>query len=79
YKQAASFGERWFVNPAKIFVMQNGNITKTGGSWIARANVRSSLNGEFKIVAYVRVVRDMEKYPQTLGYAIAEFNAYREQ
>jgi hypothetical protein len=79
YQTTASFGERWFINPTKIFVMQNGDITESGGLWIARANVRSSLNGEFKIVAYVRVVRDMENYPQTLGYSIAEFNAYREQ
>ncbi len=79
YQTTASFGERWYVNPSKIIVNQNGNITDQGGEWIVRATVRSSINGNFDIIAYVQVMRDTERYPQTLGYYVSNFNSYREQ
>ncbi|MBO4480658.1 MAG: hypothetical protein J5742_03490 [Alphaproteobacteria bacterium] len=79
YQSFAALGERWYVNPSRIIVTPNGNITKDGGNWIARARVRSSIHGDFQIIAYIRIERDVKLYPQTLGYYVADFNAYREQ
>ena len=79
YQTAASFGERWYVNSSKIDVKQNGKIDVSGGDWVVRATVRSSINGNFNIIAYVHVDRDTEHYPQNLGYYISNFNAYKEQ
>ena len=59
--------------------MPSGKITKDGGTWIVRTSVRSNLNGDFDVIAYVKIARDMERYPQTLGFYVTEFNAYREQ
>ena len=79
YQTSASFGERWYVNPSTIYAEPNGNITEATGSWIVHARVRSTVNGTFNIIAYVQIERDKEVYPQTLGYYISNFNAYREQ
>lgn len=78
YTAYESIGDRWFVDPNKITVFSGGEITKNGGTWVARARVRSSMNGDFDIVAYVKVAHDVARYPQTLGYYIADFNAYKE-
>ena len=79
YRTVASFGERWTINPSTITVTPNGSISNFGGSWIVHAQVRSSVIGEFNIVAYVNVEHDLEHFPQTVGYYISDFNAYREQ
>ena len=77
YETAISFGERWRVNPSRISIEPTGGITTRGGTWIVRTRVYSN-NGEFDIVAYVGVARNESVYPQTLGYYVSEFNAYRE-
>ena len=41
--------------------------------------MRSNLNGDFDVIAYVKIARDAQRYPQTLGFYVAEFNAFREQ
>ncbi len=71
-------GEKWYVDPNKITVFPGGAITKTGGTWIARGQVYSNVNGHFDIIAYVKVAYDVARYPQTLGYYITGFSAYRE-
>lgn len=78
YRARESFGDRWQVDQNKIFVRPNGAVSERGGKWIVRATVRSNLNGDFNIIAYVDVARDVARFPQTLGYYIAGFNAYRE-
>jgi len=78
YQEYESLGERWFMHPNKITVFPTGTPTQRGGTWVARGRVRSSVNGDFDIVAYVTVAYDVARYPQTLGYYIAEFNAYKE-
>lgn len=79
YKTRVSFGERWYIDPTRIIIRPNGNPTKSGGAWIVNAIVRSNLNGDFNIIAYVKVANDVARYPQTLGYYITGFNSYRVQ
>ena len=79
YKSYASIGQRWFVDENKIAIIPSGTISDDGGMWVTRARVRSNLNGDFNVVAYVKVARDtQERYPQTFGFYVTEFNAYRE-
>lgn len=78
YTAYESAGERWYVDPNKITVFPGGTITQNGGTWVARARVYSNTNGNFDIVAYVKVAYDASRYPQTLGYYVTGFNAYRE-
>ncbi len=77
YETAISFGERWRISPSRLDIKPSGNITANGGTWVVRSRVYSN-NGEFDIVAYVVVARNEAYYPQTLGYYVSEFNAYRE-
>ena len=77
YETAISFGEKWRVNPSRIDIEPTDNITSKGGTWIVRTRVYSN-NGEFDIVAYIDVARNESVYPQTLGYYVSGFNAYRE-
>lgn len=78
YRAYESAGERWYIDPNKITVFSGGKITANGGTWVARARVYSNINGHFDIIAYVKVAYDVARYPQTLGYYITGFNAYRE-
>lgn len=78
YKTYESGGERWYIDPNKITVFPGGTITQSGGTWIARAHVYSNINGGFDIIAYVKVAYDVSRYPQTFGYYITGFNAYKE-
>lgn len=79
YQSRMELGDRWYVNTTQMTIKPNGTITKQGGSWIVNARVRSSLNGDFDIVAYVKVAYDITRYPQTLGYYVTKFNSYRLQ
>ncbi|MBQ6736529.1 MAG: hypothetical protein IJQ90_03520 [Alphaproteobacteria bacterium] len=78
YRAYESAGERLYIDPNKITVFPGGTITQNGGTWVARGRVYSNTNGNFDIIAYVKVAYDASRYPQTLGYYIAGFNAYRE-
>lgn len=78
YRAYESAGERWYMNPNKITVFPAGTITRAGGTWVARGHVHSSESGDFDVVAYVKVAHDATRYPQTLGYYITGFNAYKE-
>lgn len=79
YKTYESFGDSWWLNPAKMEIHPNGEINETGGNWIVKATAHSSMNDNFDIIAYVTVARDMDDYPQTLGFYIKDFRAYRQE
>ena len=79
YRAHISLGDRWYVDLSKIMIVPNGTVSENGGSWVVRAHVRSTLNGDFNIIAYVKVARDISRYPQTLGYYVTGFNSYRIQ
>jgi len=78
YHEYESAGMRWFMNPNQITVFPAGTIKHDGGTWVVRGHVRSNTGGDFDVVAYVKVAYDATRYPQTLGYYITGFNAYRE-
>lgn len=78
YKSYESRGERWYIDTNKITVFPSGLITQAGGTWIVRGVVKSSVSGIFNIIAFVKIARDSSRYPQTFGYYIAGFNAYKE-
>ena len=81
YKAYEAMGERWYVDPNKITISgseRNKNGNSKGGIWIVRTRVRSNLNGDFDVIAYVKIAHNIELYPQTLGFYIESFDAYRE-
>lgn len=78
YKSYESMGQRWYVDTNKITISRSDDDAHSGGMWIVRARVRSNLNGDFNVIAYVKIARDVERYPQTLGFYVTDFNAYRD-
>ena len=80
YEIAVSYGEVWRVNTRDISIEPYGDITTKSGNWVVHMRVRRvNQNSDFGVVAFVRVERNEKLYPQTLGYYIADFNAYKEQ
>lgn len=76
YETLVSVGDTW--NVRSIRVLPYEDITQSGGGWIVRGVINSSRSGEFDFVAYVKVARNITKYPQTLGFYVSDFYAYRE-
>lgn len=53
------------------------NITANGGTWRITATVQSNISGAIDIIAFAKIARNTSSYPQTLGYYVADFNAYK--
>ena len=77
YQTRFSSGEKWIVDKLDIYFEPAGQISDVGGTWRISATVRSNISGDMDIVAFAKVARNTELYPQTLGYYVADFNAYR--
>lgn len=77
YLSRVSDGETWLLDGGSVVLSSLGTVAAGGGSWLVRAVVYSSVSGPIDIMAYATVSRDTELYPQTLGYYISEFNAYK--
>lgn len=77
YQQMFTTGEIWTLDTKSVEMTPISEITSSGGLWQIRAKINSSLFGPIKILAYANVLQNLELYPQTLGYYIAEFNAYK--
>ena len=70
-------GEIWAVDKTKIQVVPAGQIADNGGTWRIFATIQSNISGDIAVVAFAKVARDTDRYPQTLGYYVADFNAYK--
>ena len=77
YQQMFINGEMWNIDIKSLEMTPISEITSAGGTWQIRATINSNLFGPIKILAYANVMQGTELYPQTLGYYVAEFNAYR--
>ncbi len=54
-----------------------GEITERGGNWHMHATIKTSTMGNIDIIAYIDVSRDEKTHPDTLGFYINDFNAYK--
>ena len=70
-------GETWDFMPETVMVTPVGRISDAGGMWRVNASVWSNINSVFNIIAFVRIERKAAEYPMTMGYYVADFNAYR--
>ena len=77
YVARAEHGEVWQVDKESIVVTPVGKISDMTGSWEARANIYSNVNGGFTVRAFVKIARNQNHYLQNMGFYIADFNAYR--
>ena len=77
YQTRVSNGETWLVDGASLMFSSLGPVSANGGSWLVRAVVYSSTTGPIDVMGYATVSRDLQSYPQTLGYYVSQFNAYK--
>lgn len=77
HQAIADLGETWSLNAKTLMVMPVGSATPAGGVWKVRGHV-SGRTEAFDVIAYVTVARNLEKYPQTFGFYVSDFKAYRE-
>ena len=77
YQARIADGETWRVDMSSIQMLPIGEVLPNGGAWQIRAKIISNKSAPIEILAYATVGRNTDAYPQTLGYYVADFNAYR--
>lgn len=77
YQLRASNGETWSINKADINIEPAGKVKDVGGTWRISGKIYSNVSEDMKFIAFVKVARNVSSYPKTLGYYVADFNAYK--
>ncbi|MFQ6729912.1 MAG: VirB8/TrbF family protein [Alphaproteobacteria bacterium] len=77
FQAYAQAGDTWVPDMSSVHMLPIGKITETGGVWQIRMTINSKLYGAIHVLAYANVLRSLDFYPKTLGYYVAEFNAYK--
>ena len=76
YEKIANSGEQWAPDVDSIRISPVGSIIDAGGTWRVQMVVNTG-NENMDIMAYAKVAQNKKSYPKTMGYYIADFNAYR--
>lgn len=79
YQERFANGETWLIDNANIQIEPASKISESGGMWKIEAKIISNISEPINIVAFAKVVRssDISKYQMTMGYYVADFNAYK--
>lgn len=77
YLMRADGSERIAVNMETLQISPIGQISDNGGTYRVQATLQSNLTGEMNVIAFAKVARNTSGYPRTLGFYVADFNAYR--
>lgn len=72
----AQANETWSIPPKSILINQIF-ISEKASKWQVYATIKSSIMGNFDILVFVDVERNIDLYPATFGYYINQFNSYR--
>jgi len=68
--------EKWTI-PSKKILINKIVVSEKSSKWQVYATINSSIMGNFDIVTFIDVERNIDLYPATFGYYINQFNAYR--
>lgn len=77
YQNRISDGEQWALNWSSVNITPVGKFNVNGGVWQVSAKLESNVSGEISVLGYAHVARNLEMYPQTLGYYVVDYNAYK--
>ena len=77
YQDIFNSGEYWTPNIDSIRISPVGDINNFGGTWRVKMSISTNFGEKIDIIAYAKVAQDIKSRPNTLGYYIADFNAYR--
>ena len=76
YVDIADAGGYWIPIANSIRITPVGRVTDVGGTWRVQIPVSTDDN-TMQIMAYAKVARNIKSHPNTMGYYVADFNAYR--
>ncbi|MBN1324796.1 MAG: hypothetical protein JW974_01090 [Alphaproteobacteria bacterium] len=77
YIKRSQNGETWKIDEKSLSISPAGKISDKGGTWQISTNIVSNNIGKFTVKAFLKVARNKNFYPQTMGFYVADFNAYR--
>jgi len=77
YQKRSQNGETWKLDKKTLSISPVGKISDNGGTWQVNATVVSNLAGKIDMKAFLKVARNKNFYNKTLGFYVADFNAYR--
>lgn len=52
-------------------------ISENSSLWQVYTKINSSINGNFEVLIFITLERDIKNHPATLGYYVHDFNSYR--
>ena len=71
-------GESWSIDMSGIQMTPISPISANGGIWQIKFTIISNMASEaVDILAYASIGKNIDAYPQTLGYYVEDFNAYK--
>ena len=73
----ANAGETWTVDMGTINITPAGEISELGGTFHVDATVISNMTPAFEVEIFVRLARNTDVFPASMGYYVTDFNAYR--
>lgn len=76
YRQRIQSGKTLVCDMASLNINPIGAISDGGGMWLVQITLREGKNSRINIMGYAKIARNMDAYPKTLGYYVADFNAY---
>lgn len=77
YNARIQNGETWSIDLNSVHMNPIGTVAANGGIWQIYATVESNISGATDIIAYARIDYNKQQYPQTMGYYITDFDAYK--
>lgn len=77
YQTRVANGEKIVIDKASIQITPVGTISDNGGTWQISLTAQSNLSGDTDIIAFAKVARSTISYPKTMGYYVADLNAYK--
>ena len=73
----AQANEKWSILPSKGILINQNIVSENRSRWQVYAVINSSVFGNFDVLVFVDVERNIDLYPATFGYYISQFNSYR--
>jgi len=76
WRRRSESGETLTLASDTIIVSKASEVSNNGGMWRVDATLVSNKSADRKIVAFVSIARDFNARPMTLGFYVADFNAF---
>jgi hypothetical protein len=77
WEKRESNGTTWSVRDDDMRITPAGVINENGGTWRISATILDNNGKTFNVMAFLKIAKNNNYHPATLGFYVADFNAYR--